>query len=101
MRLLLWGAGLPLALPWCWCWFNPLWIARHALFIRLLGGRTNEIDFSLLTIGATSFALNMPVALAANYLIQNRLALRWQVMASAGFSAIMAVYYAMSEVWFG
>mgnify|MGYP000600187769 CR=1 FL=1 len=84
-----------------WCWFNPLWIARHALFIRLLGGRTNEIDFSLLTIGATSFALNMPVALAANYLIQNRLALRWQVMASAGFSAIMAVYYAMSEVWFG
>ena len=45
-----------------WCWFNPLWIARHALFIRLLGGRTTEIDFSLLTIGATSFALNMPVA---------------------------------------
>jgi hypothetical protein len=42
----------------------------------------------------------MPVALAANYLIQNRLALRWRVM-SAGFSAIMAVYYAMSEVWFG
>ena len=71
------------------------------MFIRLLGGRTSEIDFSLLTIGATAFALNMPVALAANYLIQNRLALRWRVIASAGFSAIMAVYYAMSEVWFG
>jgi hypothetical protein len=84
-----------------WCWFNPLWIARHALFIRLLGGRTSEIDFGLLAIGGTSFALNMPVALTANYLIQNRLALRWRVMASAGFSAIMAVYYAMSEVWFG
>ena len=84
-----------------WCWFNPLWIARHALFIRLLSGRTHEIDCGLLAIGATAFALNMPVALAANYLIQNRMTLRWRVMASAGFSAIMAVYYAMSEVWFG
>lgn len=83
-----------------WCWFNPLWIARHALFIRLFSGRGEVFDSQLLVIGLTSFLLNMPVALAANYWIQNRLAARWRVLGSAGFSAAMAVYYAMSEVWF-
>ena len=84
-----------------WLWFNPLWIARHALLIRLFSGRPEAIDASLLTIGLTSFALNLPVALTANYLIQNRLPLRWRLTGSASFSALMAVYYALSEVWFG
>lgn len=84
-----------------WLWFNPLWIARHALFIRWLSGRPHPFDAGLLTIGFTSFALNMPVALTANYLIQNRLPLRWRLTGSASFSALMAVYYALSEVWFG
>ena len=84
-----------------WCWFNPLWIARHALFIRLFSGRGSEIDLSLLSLGLTAFVLNMPVALTANYLIQNRLPGRWRVIGSASFSAIMAIYYALSEVWFG
>ena len=84
-----------------WAWFNPLWIARHCLFIRCLSGRFDEIGWNLLAVGTTAFLLNMPVALLANYLIQNRLPLRWRVLGSASFSAIMAVYYAMSEVWFG
>jgi hypothetical protein len=84
-----------------WLWFNPLWIARHALLIRLFSGRLGQIDSSLLLVGLTSFACNLPVALAANYLIQNRLPARRRVVGSALFSALMAVYYALSEVWFG
>lgn len=84
-----------------WLWFNPLWIARHALFIRLFSGRPQDIDLSLLTLGLQSFLVNLPVALSANYLIQNHVTLRWRLLASAGFSAVMAIYYAMSEVWFG
>lgn len=83
-----------------WLWFNPLWIARHALFIRLFSGRPEAIDTSLLLIGLKSFAFNLPVALTANYLIQNRLPARWRLTGSAAFSALMAVYYALSEVWF-
>lgn len=83
-----------------WLWFNPLWIARHALFIRLFSGRAADIDAGLLMIGLTSFALNMPVALTANYWIQNRLPMAWRLTGSAAFSAVMAVYYALSEVWF-
>ena len=66
-----------------------------------MSGRFDEIGWNLLAVGTTAFLLNMPVALLANYLIQNRLPLRWRVLGSASFSAIMAVYYAMSEVWFG
>lgn len=84
-----------------WLWFNPLWIARHALFIRLFSGRITEISPALLHTGLLSFAVNMPVALTANFLIQNRVPFRWRVSASAAFSALMAVYYALSEVWFG
>lgn len=84
-----------------WLWFNPLWIARHALFIRVAEGRWQEIGINLLAIGATAFLVNLPLALGANYLIQNRVPLRWRLTASASFSALMAVYYAMSEVWFG
>ena len=71
------------------------------MVFRLFSGRPEAIDASLLTIGLTSFALNLPVALTANYLIQNRLPLRWRLTGSASFSALMAVYYALSEVWFG
>lgn len=82
-------------------WFNPLWIARHALFIRLTSGNWQGINANLLTVGATAFLYNFPVALAANWLIQNRIALRWRLTASAAFSAMMAIWYALAEVWFG
>jgi hypothetical protein len=94
------AAGWPRA-ALAWLWFNPLWIARNALLIRLFSGRWEDIDSGLLLLGAKSFACNAPVALAANYLIQNRLPLAWRLTGSAAFSALMAVYYALSEVWFG
>jgi hypothetical protein len=84
-----------------WLWFNPLWIARHGLVIRLCSGRYDEIGIGLLTMGLSSFCLGAPVALLANYAIQHRIAEPWRVTASASYSALMAIYYAASEVWFG
>ena len=81
-------------------YFNPLWIARHLLFIRLFSGQFNQIGWPLLHTGLTSFLVNIPISLTANYLIQNRVPLRWRFVASAAFSALMAVYYALSAVWF-
>jgi hypothetical protein len=39
------------------------------------------------------------VSLAANYLIQNRISVSRRFMASAVFSGIMAVSYALSAAW--
>lgn len=81
--------------------FNPLWIARHLLFIRLFSGRYGDIDFSLLRIGLESFLHIVPVGLCMNFLIQNAVPLTWRFLASASYSALMAIYFALSEVWFG
>lgn len=83
-----------------WLWFNPLWIARHGLVIRLSSGRHDEIGIGLLNMGWSSFCLGAPVALLANYAIQHRVAEPWRVTASASYSALMAIYYAASEVFF-
>ncbi|MFT4533852.1 MAG: hypothetical protein ACJA1A_002096 [Saprospiraceae bacterium] len=81
-------------------YFNPLWIARHLLFIKLFSGNFNEIDLNLLQIAGLSFLFNIPVSFAANYVIQNEVSLKWRFLASAIFSALMAIYYALSEVIF-
>lgn len=90
-----------------WCrsvlallYFNPLWIARHLLFIRLFSGQWDAIGWELLRLGAWSFAANIPVSFIANYLIQNRVPPPWRFVGSAVFSALMAVYYALSGVLF-
>jgi hypothetical protein len=82
-------------------YFNPLWIARHILFIKLLTGQSDEIGWELVTIGAISFAVNIPISLLANYVIQNKITLKMRFLASAIFSGLMAVYYSLSEIWFG
>lgn len=82
-------------------YFNPLWIARHLLFIKIFSGNVSSVNWSLLSIAGMSFLVNVPISLAANYLIQNVIPLRWRFIASAAFSALMAVYYAVSMVVFG
>ncbi len=82
-------------------YFNPLWIARHILLIKLLMGQYQQIGWGLITIGAISFLVNIPISISANYLIQNKIALRHRFIASAVFSGLMAVYYSLSAVWFG
>ena len=81
-------------------YFNPLWIARHLLFIFLFTGQISMIHWSIITIALKSFAVNLPLAFAVNYIIQNKLPLSWRFFSSAVFSSLMAVYYALSRVIF-
>jgi len=81
-------------------YFSPLWIARHLFFIKLFSGNFHEISWSLFRIAAVSFLFNLPVSFTANYLIQNKVPLRHRFLASALFSAVMAVYFALAANWF-
>jgi hypothetical protein len=81
-------------------YFNPIWIFRHLAFIKLFSGNFNDVNFNLLQIAGISFLVNIPVSFIANYGIQNKIKLDWRLIASAIFSAIMAIYYALSETIF-
>ena len=81
-------------------YFNPLWIARHLIFISLFSGQISLVHWSILTIALKSFAVNLPVALAANYIIQNKIPLHWRFLSSAVFSSLMAIYYPLSRMVF-
>lgn len=82
-------------------YFNPLWIARHLLFIKIASMDFGAIDLDLLILGTKSFVFNIPVAALANYLIQVKLPLKWRFVGSAIFSGLMAVYYALAGMLFG
>ena len=97
------GVGLKTALSralLAMLYFNPLWIARHILMIKLLMGQFNQISWSLITVGAISFLVNIPVSLVANYAIQNKVQLKYRFLASAMFSGLMAIYYSLSGTLF-
>jgi len=81
-------------------YFNPLWIARHLLFIKVFSGEFEAIGLNLLEIAFWSFVVNIPISFVANYIIQNRFKLKWRFLGSALFSAFMAIYYALSETLF-
>lgn len=81
-------------------YFNPLWIARHLFFIKLVSFNTDAISWNLINIASLSFVGAVPISIIANFIIQNKFKLEWRFMASAIFSAIMAIYYAMSKTIF-
>ncbi|GAA3520036.1 hypothetical protein GCM10022393_37840 [Aquimarina addita] len=81
-------------------YFNPLWIFRHLVFIKLFAGAYEQINSQLLLVAFWSFLVNIPISIIANYLIQNKVRLDWRFVASAVFSGFMAVYYALSETFF-
>ena len=81
-------------------YFNPLWIARHLLFIKIITGTWDGISWHLLYLGLMSFLVNIPISLVANFFIQNKIKLSWRFVASAIFSALMAIYYALAELLF-
>ncbi len=85
---------------WALFYFNPLWIARHLLFVKIFSGQWSDVNPNLLVLGLWSFLANVPISIAANYLIQNQVPLGWRFFASAIFSALMAIYYALSEALF-
>ncbi len=81
-------------------YFNPLWIARHLMFIAILNGQWNALNVSLLKTALLSWLVNIPISLAANAFIQLKIPLRWRFVGSAIFSGLMAIYYAMSSTWY-
>ena len=81
-------------------YFSPLWVFRHLIFIKLFSGKFDAISWDLLRVASVSFLVNLPVSFSANYLIQNKVPLQHRFMASAIFSALMAVYYALAANWF-
>jgi hypothetical protein len=81
-------------------YFNPIWISRHLLFILLFSGKFDAISWDLIRIVSLSFLLNIPISFAANFIIQNKISYDWRFLASAVFSSVMAIYYALSIVFF-
>ncbi|MCX6735978.1 MAG: hypothetical protein NTZ13_02745 [Candidatus Parcubacteria bacterium] len=81
-------------------YFNPLWIARHLLFINLFTGQWASVSWALLPIAGMSFLTNIPLSILGNYVIQNKVPLEWRYIASSIFSSLMAIMYAMGAVWF-
>lgn len=77
-------------------YFNPLWIARHLFFLRAATGRWDDVSLDLLRVGAVSWLLNVPIAVAGNWIIQSSIPLRWRFLGSATFSGMMAVFYAVT-----
>lgn len=81
-------------------YFNPLWIGRHLLLLKLGQPAWEEINLHLAHVALLSFAGNIPLSFVGNLTIQNAVPHRLRFVASALFSAAMAVYYAASSVWF-
>lgn len=81
-------------------YFNPLWIARHLAFIALLNCDWHSINAGLMQAAFMSWLVNIPLSTIGNAIIQIKLPLRWRFVGSAVFSGIMAIYYAITGVWF-
>lgn len=83
-----------------WSYFNPLWIARHLAFAKVFSGVWNEISSALVLVALNSFLWSVPISFVCNFIIQNFVAERHRFLASAVFSGLNAIYYALSAVWF-
>ena len=79
-------------------YFNPLWIARHLLFIEVL--TFGSVSMDIISTALKSFLVNIPISLFANFFIQNQIKITNRYIASAIFSGIMALYYAFSKTLF-
>lgn len=81
-------------------YFNPLWIARHMLFIKIATSSWAEITsgalvFIALALGIKSFLLNLPLSFAGNYIIQTKLPVDVRYLGSIVLSGLLAVIYAI------
>ncbi len=81
-------------------YFNPLWIARHIALVAIISGKWYEISWSLLNTGFTSFIYQIPITILGNYVIQNKLEYKHRFLANCIYSGLMAIYFALSAVWF-
>lgn len=81
-------------------YFNPLWIFRHLLFLKIFSFEFEFSITSLFMVSFFSFIVNIPISIFGNFIIQNKIKLNNRFLASAIFSALMAIYYALSETIF-
>lgn len=81
--------------------FNPLWIFRHFVFIYFFLGEFDLINMALFNTAILSYVYNVPISLAGNYLIQNKVSLNWRFVVNSVFSALLTLYYALSPSIFG
>jgi hypothetical protein len=79
--------------------FNPVWIFRHFVFIKLFTFSLVDITFTLFITSVYSFVVNTPISLVGNYIIQNVITEKERFVASAIMSGLMAVSYALTEVY--
>ncbi len=80
-------------------YFSPIWVARHFLFIKIFGGMWDEISWMLLWRAAQSFGASVPVLIVGNAVVQGALPIRHRFVGASIFSGLLALYYAISEVW--
>jgi len=80
-------------------YFNPIWIARHylflSLFLSLSSGAWPGAYEGLAEQAVRSFVVLAPFSLLGNYFVQNCLLQRWRFTASAIMSGLFAIGYAV------
>ena len=86
--------------------FSPLWIARH-VFIIYMATHHMQLDMGpmeavghFIMVGCKSFLANMPISLAGNYIIQQKLPIQSRFLGSATLSGIFSITYAIEYVFF-
>lgn len=80
--------------------FNPLWIARHLVFIKVFSGEWMMITSDILVLATQSFVYCFPFSILANYLILNVISYKWRFFSSSIYSALTVIYFALSAVIF-
>ena len=80
--------------------FNPLWIARHMIFLKLFAGEWAAVSPDILVLATHAFIYCFPVSLLVNYIILNVISYRWRFFSSSIYSALTVIYFALSEVLF-
>ncbi|MEB3286248.1 MAG: hypothetical protein VKJ04_01970 [Vampirovibrionales bacterium] len=87
-------------------YFNPLWIARHMLVLEL-ATHPAKIKLGLaalmaycLLLGAKAFVINAPLSVCLNYILQNKIALRYRFIGSVFVSGFFGILYSlMHRYW--
>jgi hypothetical protein len=90
-------------------YFNPIWITRHMFFLSLLNAISFGTLFSspfrvflhLIPVASKSFLISIPITVIGNYIVQNRISMRFRLIASAILSAICVFWFALSKVLLG
>lgn len=80
--------------------FNPLWIARHMLFIQIFAGQWQTISADIFIVASWAFIYGFPFSLLFNYLLQNVISMRWRFLSSSIYSALTVIYYALLDFIF-